>query len=80
VDIQAPDLETRSAIIRRELQARSDVTVSPEIIAFIAQRIESNVREIKGAINQILAAHDIGGEPVSLDMVQRVLDRLLERV
>lgn len=80
VDIQAPDLETRSAIIRRELQARSDVTVSPEIIAFIAQRIESNVREIKGAINQILAAHDIGGEPVTLDMVQRVLDRLLERV
>lgn len=80
VDIQAPDLETRSAIIRRELQVRSDVAVAPDIIAFIAQRIESNVREIKGAINQILAAHDIGGEAVTLEMVQRVLDRLLERV
>ncbi|GEM_PF-572895 len=80
VDIQAPDVETRSAIIRKELAARADIKVLPEIVSLIAQRVESNVRLLKGAVNQILMAHDIGGEEVTLELVSRVLDQLVERV
>lgn len=76
VDIQAPDFETRTAIVRRALEARPEIHVSAEIINLIARRMDSNVRLLKAAVTQILAQHDIAGEDVSMDMVSRVLDRI----
>ena len=80
VDIQPPDFETRTAIIKREFQSRPDLGMTPEMIAIVAKRIETNIRELKGAINQIVATHDVTGEKLTPEAVNAVLDRVLERI
>src|SRR5690606_34305120 len=56
VDIQSPDLETRVAILRNELQSRGKPdALEDSVLLFIAEQIDSNVRDLKGALNQILA-------------------------
>jgi len=80
VDIHPPDIETRTAIVMRETQTLPDIGFTPEIISLIAQKIESNVRELKGAIRQVVASRELTGETLTQDMVARVLDQHLERV
>ncbi|MFH0792858.1 MAG: DnaA/Hda family protein, partial [bacterium] len=80
VDIQAPDQETRVAILRRELTGRSGVEVPDTTLRMIAERISSNIRELKGALNQVLAVSELNDEPVSDEMASLVLDGLLEKV
>ena len=53
-DIQKPDYETRIAILRKKAQAEH-IDVSDEIIAFIAEKIESNIRELEGSLTRIIA-------------------------
>lgn len=76
VDIQPPDIETRIAIIKKELASRSDIDVDTSVISIIAKRVESNIRELKGAINQILATHEVAGIEMTEDSVTRVLEQL----
>ncbi|MEN6625271.1 MAG: DnaA/Hda family protein [Candidatus Sumerlaeia bacterium] len=78
VDIQSPDLETRAAILRYELRARGkEGAVSDEIILFIAEHIESNVRELKGVLNQVLARQEFSGEPIDIPSTREILARHL---
>ncbi len=53
-DIQRPDLETRIAILQRKA-ARQDIAVSPDVLELIAQRIDSNVRQLEGALTRLTA-------------------------
>jgi chromosomal replication initiator protein len=53
-DIQAPDLETRIAILRKKAQMEN-LNVPNEIMVFIADKIASNIRELEGALNRIIA-------------------------
>ncbi len=81
VDIHTPDVETRTAIIKREVQAHpQDLGFTPDIISLIAQKIETNVRELKGALRQVTAACETTGDKLTSDLVSRVLDQFLERV
>ena len=54
IDIQMPDFETRCAIINAKA-ALSDVTLNPETVEFLANNIKTNIRELEGALNQLLA-------------------------
>ena len=54
-DIQAPDYETRMAILRKNVEACSR-PIDEEIIKYIATNVKSNIRELEGALNKILAA------------------------
>ncbi len=68
-DIQPPDLETRMAILRSKAE-RAGRTVEPEHLEMIARRVQSNIRELEGALTRVLAFSDLSGLPLSPDLVE----------
>jgi chromosomal replication initiator protein len=54
IDMQTPDFETRCAIIQSKAQGH-DVTLSPEVVEYLSNNIPTNIRELEGALNQLLA-------------------------
>jgi chromosomal replication initiator protein len=77
-DIQAPDLETRQAILRSKAE-RSGRKVPNEIIEAIARQIQSNIRELEGAMTRVLAFADLSGLALTTQLVQTALVDLLPR-
>jgi chromosomal replication initiator protein len=75
-DIQAPDLETRLAILRSKAD-RTGRQVSDEILESIAKRVQSNIRELEGALNRILAYADLSGTSLTPGLVEAALADLL---
>ena len=76
-DLQAPDFETRVAIIKQK--ALIDNCALPENVAhLIAERISSNVRELEGALTRLHAVSSIQDIPISLDMAHAALKPLLQ--
>lgn len=74
VDIQTPDLETRIAILRHEMAARGkEGALSDEVILHVAEQVESNVRDLKGVLNQLLARQDFSGDKIDLELAQQFL-------
>jgi len=76
VDIQPPDLETRLAILRSKAE-RAGRQVSDEILESIARRVQSNIRELEGALNRILAFADLSGSSLTPNLVEVALADLL---
>jgi chromosomal replication initiator protein len=75
-DIQPPDLETRLAILRSKAE-RAGRTVPDEILETIARRVQSNIRELEGALNRILAFADLSGSPLTPQLAEVALSDLL---
>ncbi len=75
-DIQPPDLETRLAILRAKAE-RAGRFVPDEILDLIARRVQSNIRELEGALNRILAFADLSAQPLSPQLVEVALADLL---
>jgi chromosomal replication initiator protein len=75
-DIQAPDLETRLAILRSKAE-RTGRLISDEILESIAKRVQSNIRELEGALNRIIAFADLSGSPLTPSLVEVALSDLL---
>jgi len=73
-DIQAPDLETRIAILREKAIARN-LNVEDEILEMIARRISSNVRALEGTLNRALASANLQGERLTLQKLELVLPK-----
>lgn len=71
-DIQPPDLETRVAILRKKLE-RQPVDVSNEVLFYIAERIQSNVRELEGALIRLVASASFSNAPIDLLLAEKVL-------
>jgi len=65
VDIQPPDFETRQAILRSKAE-RTRRQVDPAVIELVARRVQSNIRELEGALTRVLAYADLIGQPVSI--------------
>jgi len=76
VDIQPPDLETRLAILRSKAD-RAGRQISDEILESIARRVQSNIRELEGALNRILAFADLSGSSLTPNLVEVALADLL---
>jgi len=72
VDIQPPDLETRLAILGSKAE-RSGHTVEPEHLEMIARRVQSNIRELEGALTRVLAFSDLSGVPLTKAVVESAL-------
>ena len=77
-DIQPPDFETRMAILRSKAE-RAGRNVSGEIIEVIARRVQSNIRELEGALTRIVAFADLSGLPLTPTLVETALADLLPR-
>ena len=75
-DIQPPDLETRLAILRSKAE-RTGRQVPDDILESIARRVQSNIRELEGALNRILAFADLSGAHLSSQLVEVALADLL---
>ena len=75
-DIQAPDLETRLAILRSKAE-KTGRQVSDEILEGIARRVQSNIRELEGALNRILAYADLSGSSLTPSLVEMALVDLM---
>ena len=75
-DIQAPDLETRQAILRYKAE-RSGYHIPDEILEVIAERIQSNIRELEGALNRVVAFAELSGTPVTSELAEIALADLL---
>lgn len=71
-DIQAPEYETRIAILRRRAKD-AGVEVDEGVLATIARLVPDNIRELGGALNRVLAFSSLMGEPVTLEMTREVL-------
>jgi len=75
-DIQPPDLETRLAILRSKAE-RTGRQISDDILENIARRVQSNIRELEGALNRILAFADLSGMSLTPNLVEVALADLL---
>jgi chromosomal replication initiator protein len=75
-DVQPPDLETRTAILQRKA-AEQPVPVPDEVVAFLAQRIQSNIRELEGSLNRVVAHARLAGRPLTPDTAAAALSDLL---
>ncbi|MDR2540608.1 MAG: chromosomal replication initiator protein DnaA [Candidatus Peribacteria bacterium] len=74
-DIQAPDFETRIAILEAKLEAKQE-SIETEFLSVIAQYIKSNVRELEGALNILLTRKKLSGQETSSEDVQACLQTL----
>ena len=75
-DIQPPDLETRIAILRTKA-ATSGVAVPDDILNVIASRIQSNIRELEGALNRVAALSSLTHQPLTEQLAETALSNLL---
>ncbi|MCC6298437.1 MAG: chromosomal replication initiator protein DnaA [Anaerolineales bacterium] len=75
-DIQPPDFETRLAILRSKAE-RTGRQISDDILESIARRVQSNIRELEGALNRILAYADLSGSSLTPNLVEAALADLL---
>lgn len=76
VAIEPPELETRVAILMRKAES-SKVELPHEVAFFIAKRIQSNVRELEGALKRVIANAHFKAEPITLDFAREALKDLL---
>jgi chromosomal replication initiator protein len=75
-DIQPPDVETRLAILRSKAE-RTGRRIPDEVLEIIARRVQSNIRELEGALNRILAFADLSGASLTPSLVDVALADLL---
>ena len=75
-DVQLPDFETRLAILRLKAE-RTGRQISNEILESIARRVQSNIRELEGALNRIIAFADMSGTSLTPHLVEMALADLL---
>ena len=75
-DIHATTYELRISILQAKAQT-AEVEVPPRVLEFLAHKITSNVRELEGALNRLIAHANLFGRPVTLESAQEVLHDIL---
>ncbi|QDP94755.1 chromosomal replication initiator protein DnaA [Microlunatus elymi] len=75
-DIQPPDLETRIAILRKKA-AQERLTAGPDVLEFIASKIQTNIRELEGALIRVTAFASLNRQQVDMALAEVVLKDLI---
>jgi chromosomal replication initiator protein len=79
VDIAPPDLETRMAILQHKVAQMPQANVPADVIEFVAKQIQSNVRELEGALTRLIATSEMTGRPISVQFARDTLADLVGR-
>jgi chromosomal replication initiator protein len=80
VDISRPDLETRIAILRKQVKWEGYQIAEPEALEWIAQKVTSNIRELYGALTRAVGFASIRGSDVTLEITKEALKDIVPRV
>ena len=75
-DIGVPDYETRMAILRKKAES-DNFSISDDILNYIATNIKSNVRELEGALNKLLAYNNLVGMPITMEIAEKELQNII---
>ncbi len=75
-DIQPPDFETRSAILKKKSEL-AKIAVPQEVIHFISGKIKTNIRELEGALIRVVAHAELAGEKITLETTQKILKDMI---
>ncbi|HYI75419.1 MAG TPA: chromosomal replication initiator protein DnaA [Gaiellaceae bacterium] len=72
-DIQAPDLETRIAILRKRVDTEGLAIEDTEVLTFIAGRVSANIRELEGALTRVVAFSSLTDRSLTVELAEDVL-------
>jgi chromosomal replication initiator protein len=75
-DIQAPDLETRIAILRKKAKIEN-LSVPNEVMVYIANKIDSNIRELEGALIRVVAYSSLTGNKINVELAEEALKDII---
>ncbi|HJZ13434.1 MAG TPA: chromosomal replication initiator protein DnaA, partial [Acidobacteriota bacterium] len=75
-DLQPPDFETKVAILMKKSETQG-TSIPIEVVTFLAQKIRSNIRELEGCLNRLVAYSSLTGVEISVGMAQQVLKTAL---
>jgi chromosomal replication initiator protein len=76
-DIQSPDLETKTAILKRKAETEG-VNLPDNVALYIASKIKSNIRELEGSLIRLIAYASLTGREITLALTQDVLRNVLQ--
>jgi chromosomal replication initiator protein len=79
-DIQAPNFETRLAILQRKLEAENEIHLPKDVIEYLAKSVKSNIRELEGALVSMIAQARFGREPFDLTRAKLILQNILDDI
>ncbi|WOQ69673.1 chromosomal replication initiator protein DnaA [Microbacterium limosum] len=77
-DVQAPDLETREAILRKKAQSER-LHVPDDVLEYIATKVSSNIRELEGALIRVSAFANLNRSPLDVQLAQTVLRDIVDQ-
>ena len=75
-DISNPDYETRLAILRKKTQL-DNIIIDDEILSAIATRLDTNIRELEGTLNKLIAKASLTNSPITMEMTQKAIDDIV---
>ncbi len=76
-DLQAPDVETRKAILRQKLQ-NDGIEMTDDVIEYIAYNINTNVRELEGALISLIAQSSLNRKQITLELTKQMIDKYVQ--
>jgi chromosomal replication initiator protein len=76
-DLQVPDLETRMAILQKKLYI-DGIDISNEVVEYLAYSINTNVRELEGALISLLAQSSLNKKIITLDLAKQMIDKFVK--
>ena len=77
-DLSNPDYETRLAILRKKAQDER-IVVDDHILSNIANKIDSNIRELEGVFNKIVAIASLNNEPISIELAEKTINEFKQQ-
>ena len=75
-DISMPDYETRLAILRKKVQTEN-IIIDDYILSVIATKVDSNIRELEGALNKIVAYASLTHSPITIEMAEKAINDIV---
>jgi chromosomal replication initiator protein len=69
-DVGLPDIETRLLILKTKADTKQ-ITISEEVLLFIADKIKNNIRELEGALNRIIISSKLSNSPITIEIAKR---------